>query len=198
MSNRNINNNRSAAKRGNVTINQRIGRLHRISEVESNNVHLLPARAHRPMIDSNRMSERELNMHDSLDEDAFSQSDDNGMSTSAQGERVIFSQIEFLAGLRASTQLLFVHDIEQLYFFRYRNSKGSVYKCRDRKQCRAKAIIDSSGVCMQLGSASHSHSSVREDYENILLRNRIRDECTDDDILRHRNLRTIYNRRTAQ
>lgn len=157
---------------------------------------------HHPMIILNRLSEEELNIYDFHDDDAFSQSGENGsqistggsqgegengsqISTDSQGEQIIFSRFEFVNGVRASTQLMFIHDIEQLYFLRYKNSKGTVYECRDRKKCKAKAIIDSSGVCKQVGSTLHSHPTVREDFENILLRNRMRDDCSNDDILRH-------------
>lgn len=117
---------------------------------------------------------------------------------SSQMEYSIFSRYEFIAAVRSINRLLFVHDNGHFYFFRYRNAKGNVYSCRDRKKCDAKVLIDTNGACIQFGSHSHSNPSVREEYENIVLHNLVRDDCSGDDILRQQNLRCIYNRRKVQ
>lgn len=123
-------------------------------------------------------------------------------SDSSQGECMVFSKYEMVTGVRASSKFLYVHDIGYLYSFRHGNSKRSVYHCRDwrkkEKKCEAKVSIDSNGVCAQFGTASHTHPSVRQEYENLLLHNRIRDDCTSAGIIRNKNLRNIYDRRAME
>lgn len=159
---------------------------------------VVPISSREPMVVLSRLTEEQLRLYDFPDGD---DDDDNGSQSSSQsapGEPVIFTKYEFLRGARTNSRLMFVHDIEHLYFFRYKSADGDVYMCRDRKKCKAKAVIDENSVCKQIGSAPHTNPSVREEYENIILRNNIRKDCTDDDILRQQNLRSIYDKRSVQ
>lgn len=83
----------------------------------------------------------------------------------------MFTRYEFITSVHGLSTVLFVHDIEYLrvYAFRYKTVEGSVYHCCNRSKCKAKVIIDSLGICKQHTSASHSHPSVRNVYENELM-----------------------------
>lgn len=111
----------------------------------------------------------------------------------AQGELLIFARFEFMNVFRGKDRLLFVHDIEQFYHFRYKCAMGSVYVCR-RKICQAKVLIDADGRCTQYEIASHSHPSVKEDYWNILLMQSMKTDCMQSDILRVERMRSVYDR----
>lgn len=118
-------------------------------------------------------------------------------TSSSQVEPLVFSHIEFVTADRRKTQLMFVHDVEHLYFYKYSTVSGSIYICRNHKQCKAKALIDSTGACMQYGSAGHTHPSVREQYENLKLKNAVRDMCANDDVIAQTNIKAMYDRQTV-
>lgn len=109
-------------------------------------------------------------------------------------ECAVFERYEFLAGFKKGTQLLYVHDIGHLYLMRNKSKGGVVYQCRLRTKCDAKVRIDEFGVCKQYTSASHSHPSVRGNYENLIFRHRLRDIMGNTDFApQNRNLRKIYD-----
>lgn len=115
-------------------------------------------------------------------------------SDSSDSERLVFLRYEFLAGLQQKNTLLYVHDIEHLYSFRNKTNNGVVYQCRSRNKCSAKVIVNELGVCTQYNSVSHSHPSVRGEYENLIFRHRLREQVdTEDFSQRNRNLRKIYD-----
>lgn len=65
-----------------------------------------------------------------------------------RNERLVFERYEFLNGDKQSTRLLFVHDIEHLYFYRYKSSKGAV-------------VIDALGMCKAVLRRIHIHPFVK-------------------------------------
>lgn len=104
---------------------------------------------------------------------------------------------EFIPGVRESDRLLYVRDIEHLYFFRNRTAVGKVYICRNRKDCEAKVIIDWDGLCKQHGTAPHSHASVGADYRNIKFKREVKEECTNSNILHKESVRKVFDAKLA-
>lgn len=114
-------------------------------------------------------------------------------------ESAVFEPYEFLAGFKKGTQLLYVYDIEHLYLLRNKFKGGVVYQCHLRTKCDAKVQIDEFGVCKQYTSASHSHPSVRGNYENLIFRHRLREKVDNEDFApQNRNLRKIYDEQRRQ
>lgn len=126
------------------------------------------------------------------------QSQQSSITNPSQEELLSFSRYEFLEVLRDNSYVLFVHDIEQLYYFRYTKQSSKIYACRQTKRmsCKATVIIDPDGKCKQYGSASHCHPSVKVEYFNILLMQEMKRECIQDDVLRVERMRSVYDRHT--
>lgn len=118
------------------------------------------------------------------------------LSASSDSESLVFARFEFLSSVRDQCKLLFVHDIEHLYFYRYPIGTGKIFNCRNRT-CKAKVILQED-VCKPYGSSVHSHPSVREDYENLLLLGKVRVDCSEDGFIRREKVREIYDRRITE
>lgn len=151
-----------------------------------------------PRIVLNRLTADEMSVYQNVlneQNEQVNDIDSSGQSsaTPSQSELLIFARYEFITGVRLSNRLLFVHDIEQLYFFRYKNAKGNVFICRERNRCNAKVVIDFDGVCKQYGPASHSHPSVGEEYHNIIFKQSVKEKCTNSNILHIERARNVYD-----
>lgn len=157
-----------------------------------NDVQAIQINIRQPVILLQRLSDDLINLHCGSD-DISSQS-----SASTQSQPLVFNRFEFVSGTKSNTRLLFVHDIEHLYFLRNVVKNGTVYACRNRKKCSAKVIIDASGACKQYGTESHTHPSVAEDYANLLVMSEVDSKCSQVDVLRHQTVRSVFDRATVE
>lgn len=121
------------------------------------------------------------------------QPDDVTNATQGEFGAKQFTRLEFMNCFRKNNRLLFVHDIEHFYRFRYPRGTDSVYACR-RKTCKAKLIIDADGKCTQLGTEPHGHPSAKEHYFDIVLMQAMKAECMERDVLRVDRMRSVYDR----
>lgn len=106
---------------------------------------------------------------------------------------LVFTRYEFITGVRAANRLLFVHDIEQLYFFRHKNASGNIYHCRERSTCKAKVLIDQDGVCKQYGIESHTHPSIGDEYRHILFKHSLKEKCMNANVLHIERARNVFD-----
>lgn len=101
-----------------------------------------------------------------------SYSDDNreliNSIDNTQQQRVTTRRYEFVAGLIPQQKLLFVYHDEQLYVQKYKSKTSSMclYICLEQTKCRAKAIINASGLCTLIGP-SHTHPSMKETFHKL-------------------------------
>lgn len=101
-----------------------------------------------------------------------SYSDDNrelvNSNDNTQQQRVTTRRYGFVAGLIPQQKLLFVYHDEQLYVQKYKSKTSSMclYICLEQTKCRAKAIINASGLCTLIGP-SHTHPSMKETFHKL-------------------------------
>lgn len=138
--------------------------------LQNNDGHPIQINIGQPVIVLERLNDDFINLHRGVNAISSQSSFSSQFSqSSTEFEPLVFTRFEFIFGTKSNTRLLFVHDIEHLYFLRSSVKNGTIYACRNRKKCNAKVIIDASGACKQYGTESHTHPSVAEDFANLLV-----------------------------
>lgn len=99
--------------------------------------------------------------------------EDRRVCVSSDLDTAVYSRYEFVRGARGNTKLLYVHDIQHLYYKSFSSKSGRTFGCFLYKTCKAKVIITLNGICMRKGSNKHSHPPVARTYNHMKLKKKI-------------------------
>lgn len=130
------------------------------------------------------------------DSDAVGASSQSSVSSQANDSPLVstvYDHFEFLQGVREGSELLYVHDLQQLYRFRYPQSSGRVYECR-KANCLATVIITHANVCKLFNTAVHQHPTVEQEYANMRFKSNLKERAATEDFSRRDlTLRRMYD-----
>lgn len=148
-------------------------------------------------------SEEDLVPSSGSSTDEASESNDanesTGSSQSQKIEKCSEISYEIVAGQRLTSKLIFSTIEKQIYKKARKYKSLYSYVCRN-KDCKVRIFIDeSTGKCYQTEKRTeHNHENAEAEYEELKLRNSIKNDCLDMKKYKNETVRQVFNSNISQ